>query len=108
MLQGPQPSVLWSISTIFFTPRTTTPLCAIAIPLKEPVSCAMCRSTPFLTSTPHASGGPAARLGEERVGEDTSRSGRGLRPLHPCLGRREEARTPRAPARDCVPCTPAL
>src|SRR5216683_6644098 len=70
-------------------------------------------------------------LRRKECGEDTSRSGKGLRPLHPCfmsrcqlcfllisthtssggpaarLGRREEARTPRAPAGDEVSCTPS-
>src|SRR6266705_6807856 len=38
-----------------------------------------------LTSTHTSSGGPAARSKRRECGEDTSRSGKGLRPLHPCL-----------------------
>ncbi len=38
-----------------------------------------------LISTHNSSSGPAARLGGKKRGEDTSRSGRGLRPLHPHL-----------------------
>src|SRR5258708_39950235 len=45
-----------------------------------------------LRSTHNSSGGPAARHGGETC-EDTSRSGRGLRPLHPHLGREEALRT---------------
>ncbi len=36
-----------------------------------------------LASTHTSSGRPAARFEEERACEDTSRSGKGLRPLHP-------------------------
>jgi hypothetical protein len=57
---------------------------------------------------------PGGREKRGRGSEDTSRTGKGLRPLHTTDGPRrqrkegEEARTPRAPAKAFVLCTPPM